>query len=592
MTSPFRALTHTSAASRDRLGAVLRHVTKAAALLVLLATALPSHSNGGQPQQQEMTTHDEPATFRATTNLVTVPVVVRDAKGHPIGDLKQEDFQLFDRSKPQVIVKFSVEKRDGAETVVPPQPSLPGVAVAALPIADSIPDRFVAYLFDDVHAGTNDLIMARDAAGRHMKTQLRPKDRAAIYTTSGQTMLDFTDDRDKLHETLFRLQPRPVALAMTRECPDLTYFWADRIRNQNDQEALGFALTEATGCGPPMAAGTMVRSAVARVIARYEQDSRVPLDVLRKAVQRMSVLPGQRTLVLVSPGFLLVETRFEESTIIDRAIRANVTINTLDVRGLATETPDLSKPPIQLAGGANASAYFSYRQRMDHEVFEAQSDVLAELADGTGGTFFHNNNDLDEGYRRVAGAPEYTYILGFSPQNLKFDGSLHSLKVALRNHASLDVEARRHYTAPRSISDPAEVAQEEIREALFSRDELHDFPVELHTEYFKSSSQSARLSLLAHIDLKTLKFRKEEGRNRDDFTVVAGLFDHNGNYVAGTQKNVDLRILDANLERWLNSGITVPASFVVKPGAYMLRLVVRDSTGQLMAAHNGVVEIP
>ena len=114
----------------------------------------------------------------------------------------------------------------------------------------------------------------------------------------------------------------------------------------------------------------------------------------------------------------------------------------------------------------------------------------------------------------------------------------------------------------------------------------------MHTEYFKSSSRSARLSLVAHIDLKTLKFRKEDGRNRDDLTVVAGLFDHNGNYIAGTQKNVDLRILDANLERWLTSGITVPASFEVKPGAYVLRLVVRDSTGPLMAAHNGVVEIP
>jgi hypothetical protein len=305
----------------------------------------------------------------------------------------------------------------------------------------------------------------------------------------------------------------------------------------------------------------------------------------------MSVLPGQRTLVLASPGFLLVETRLEESTIIDRAIHANVTINSLDVRGLATETPDLSKPPIQLAGGANASAYFSYRERMEHEIFEAQSDVLAELADGTGGAFYHNNNDLDEGFRRVAGAPEYTYVLGFSPQNLRFDGSLHALKVALHNHASLDVEARRNYSAPRSIADPAAVSQEEIREAMFSRDELQEFPVELHTEYFKSGSQSARLSLVARIDLRSLKFHKEEGRNRDDLTVAAGLFDHNGNYIAGTQKTVDLRIMDANLERWLNSGITVPASFEVKPGAYVLRLVVRDSTGQLMAAHNGVVEI-
>jgi len=136
------------------------------------------------------------------------------------------------------------------------------------------------------------------------------------------------------------------------------------------------------------------------------------------------------------------------------------------------------------------------------------------------------------------------------------------------------------------------MAKEEIREALFTRDELKGFPLELHTEYFKTGPQTARLSMVAHVDLKTLRFKKENGRNQDDLTLMAGLFDHNGNYISGTQKTVNLRLLDANLERWLWSGITVPASFEVKPGAYVLRLVVRDSSGPLLAAQNGVVEIP
>src|SRR5689334_20996226 len=57
----------------------------------------------------ETVTKEEPATFKARVNLVMVPVVVRDKKGRAIANLRQEDFQLFDRGKPQVISKFSLE---------------------------------------------------------------------------------------------------------------------------------------------------------------------------------------------------------------------------------------------------------------------------------------------------------------------------------------------------------------------------------------------------------------------------------------------------------------------------------------------------
>jgi VWFA-related protein len=555
-----------------------------------------------------MTTHEEPALFRTSTNLVLVPVVVRDSQGRPVGDLKQEDFQLFDRGKLQVITKFTIEKSDAKGNLVPAEPAPPaaagGMQITEPAPAVDIPERFVAYLFDDVHTKNNDLVMARDAADRHMKKTLGPRVRAAIYTTSGQNMLDFTDNQAQLHDALFHLMPHPIASSEAlRDCPDLTYFWADRIRNENDQEALNWAILEAEGClhlspdpinkGVAMAA---VRAAMAKVIARTEHSATVPLEVLRKTVQRMSTMPGQRAVVLASPGFLtLVGSKNEESTIIDRAIRASVVINALDVRGLATETPDPSKPSIELPLGAQSqmAQYQSYREKMDHEVFNARSDVMVDLSSGTGGTFYHNNNDLDTGFDRVAATPEYRYVLGFSPSMMKFDGSVHNLKVSLNpNPHHFELDARRNYSAPNSIADPAEVAKEEIREALFSRDEMHTFPVELHTEYFKTSAESARLSIVAHVDLKLLRFRKEEGRSRDEVTVTAGLFDHNGNFINGTQKNVDLRLMDANLDRWMRSGIRVPASFDVKPGAYVLRLVVRDSGGQLVATQNGVVEIP
>src|ERR1019366_656115 len=155
----------------------------------------------------EMATHDEPAMFKARVNLVMVPVVVRDRQGKAIGSFKQEDFQLFDKGKPQFIARFSVEKVAGrlnkaGAAAPPPSPDKPPGDQPAV----DLPDRFIAYLFDDVHMQFGDLARSRDAARRHIDNALLSTDRAAIYTTSGQTVQDFTDDRALLHEALAKLR--------------------------------------------------------------------------------------------------------------------------------------------------------------------------------------------------------------------------------------------------------------------------------------------------------------------------------------------------------------------------------------------------
>jgi hypothetical protein len=281
--------------------------------------------------------------------------------------------------------------------------------------------------------------------------------------------------------------------------------------------------------------------------------------------------------MFISPGFntLAPEYMQEKTDILERAIKANVIISTLDARGLYTDPAfDVSTR----GSGTSLTAAI------------ARADVLAELAAGTGGTFFQNSNDLDEGFRRLAAAPEYIYLLGFSPQNLKLDGSFHSLKVTLKNEAGVSIQARRGYYAPKHLEDEAENARQEIESALFSRDEILELPVEMHTQFFKAGDQTARIAVLAHLNLRLFKFQKVEGRNHNEVTLVYGLFDRNGNYSQGIKKVVELRLKDETLER-LGQGITVRTSFDVKPGTYLIRLVVRDAEGQKLTATNGAVDI-
>jgi VWFA-related protein len=541
-------------------------------------------------QTPEVASHDSQPTFTTRSNLVLVRVVVRDKQGRVNGTLQKEDFQLFDKGKPQAISKFSVEQSAGHKVTAPvsesPLEKSPGEL--APPVA---PDRYIAYVFDDLHLSFGDLAQARTAAERHLTESLTATSRAAIYTTSGHPLLDFTDDIAKLKDTLLRIQPGSTPTIISTGCPSISYYQADLIRNKNDPMALQAAALDAIGCAhltDMNSAQAMAQSEASRVVALGEQDSRISLRVLNDVVRRISAMPGQRSVVVVSPGFLVLDQRFDELEMIDRAIRANVTISSLDARGLYALVPggDASQ-----SGGSIGSSVLRMQYQTDSA--NAEGDVLGELADGTGGTWVHNTNDLAGGFRRIAAAPEYYYVLGFAPQNLKFDGSYHNLKVTLKNPTGLSLQARRGYFAPKHEVDAAQEAKREIEETLFSRDEWHDIPVELHTQFFKSSDVAAKLSILARIDVRQLRFRKADGRNVDMLTVVAGVFDRNGNYISAVEKTVDIHLKDESLVGGkLSSGITVRSAFDVAPGGYFIRVVVRDAEGQKMAALNGAVEIP
>jgi VWFA-related protein len=546
----------------------------------------------------ELSAHDQATTFKVNVKLVVVRAVVRDAQGHTVGNLHKEDFQVFDKGKPQTIAQFEVEQpgelaaRARQKSVENSEASTPVGESADKPSdpAHQIPERFIAYLFDDVHIAFGDLSQVRSAAERHFAT-LRPTDRAAIFTTSGQDALDYTDDRGKLHETLLKLRPRPITGGFNKECLDISYYQADLIINQNDFQAKAVALQEAAQCIPTMPGMPapnlipMVNATSARALDAGEHETRISLGVLNNVVQNISRMPGQRSIVLVSSGFIAPKLEYEYNAIIDRALRSQVVINALDARGLYTVMPfgDISAPPVHPPAGGKGL--------IEMAAASAQADLLSTLTNSTGGIFFHNSNDYDEGFRRVAETPEYSYVLAFAPQNLKLDGSFHSLKVTLKSQQKLTLQARRGYYAPKNFASPQEQAKQEIEEATFSQDEIHNLPVNLHTQFFKAGDEDAKLVVLAHVDVKHLHFHKVEGRNDNTLTCVSALFNRNGTFLQGMEKVVTLHLKDETLEHKLAAGLTLKTSFDVKPGSYLVRLVVRDAEGQSMSAENGTVEI-
>ena len=364
---------------------------------------------------------------------------------------------------------------------------------------------------------------------------------------------------------------------------------ADAIQNKNDQRALQIETAEAMACyhlTSQAPAQQLAQTAARQVLATSDHETRVSLSVLLNVIQRLSVLPGQRSILLASPGFFVPDDiRFDESQVMEKAVHANVVLSSLDARGLYTIDPlgDISQKAVNAQVSSQKVSY-------EYQNATAAADVLAELAHGTGGSFFQNNNDLVAGFKKLATTPDTIYILWFTPDNLKSDGSFHQLKIKLTTPGKLDLQSRRGYFAPKHLLSAEDTAKEEIRDQVFSREELRNGAVDLHTQFFKVSDTDTTLSVVAHVILKQVAYQKVDGRNRNDLTVVSALFDRNGNFVRAVEKTISLRLRDETLSKVPR--ITVKTDFDVPPGGYAVRLVVRDRNGQMMAAENSAVEIP
>ena len=207
------------------------------------------------------------------------------------------------------------------------------------------------------------------------------------------------------------------------------------------------------------------------------------------------------------------------------------------------------------------------------------------------GVFFHDRNDIDQGLLQAAAEPEVSYVLGFTPQNLKLDGKYHNLKVTLMSKQKWALQARHGYFAPRGESNPEAAAKEEIQQAVFSQEEMRELPIECQAQFFKGAD-GVHLSVVTHVGTEELKFRKVDERNQDTLTITTAIFDENGTMLTGLQRVLDLRLKDATLERVNKTGLNVKLSFDLQPGTFLVRTVVRDSEGAQMGAMNRGVVIP
>src|SRR5579863_298655 len=436
-----------------------------------------------------------PYTLRAQTTLVEVGVVARDQHGRAIAGLTQSDFKIYDQGRERPIAAFSVDTYTPAE--MPRSAAQNGNATSqgtiAPPPARAVhAPRYIALVFDDVHTSDGDLSDTRLAAERFVKEALQPDDRVGIFTTWADQTLDFTAEVSKLVASIEKLRAHPrMSENGLLPCPRITPYQAYLIVNM-DPVAMRAAIAESGQCfGAPAGSSAGVeaqlrpldREVQALAQQTWEQArivSQGTLDVIKRAVDHLAQMPGNRVLLLASAGFLAETLEYEQNRIIDHALRGGVVVNALDAKGLfaaaKVRSPDQVK---NLTSMPISTMMFEASTRSSQ--LQTLIAPIAYLAQSTGGLFFHDSNDLVLGFKELGAVPEVTYRLGFRPGEVP-DERYHKLKVKLMTPTSYLVQARPGYFASAKQSPPPITPQQKLDQELMAADTLAAFPVGVTVE--------------------------------------------------------------------------------------------------------------
>lgn len=527
----------------------------------------------------------EPPLIHVRVNVVEVRVVVRDEHGQPVPNLAREDFRLFDDGKPQTITNFTVERPEVrlslAAGIAPA-----GSAEAMMPT--SAPERFVAMVFDDTHLSAGELVFARNSATAFLDG-LEPWDRVGLYSISGSLKHDFTADKEELKKELAGLSSHFAMVSRSGDCPKVSYYMANQVDTYQDQGVFQMIVADALSCGygndPHMRqqAEMLARTAVDNAVALAQADNNQVYDQLLAIVKWMETKPGRRTVVFVSPGVLLTKNQTRLQRILEEANRREIVINTLDARGVY---------PAAGHSGESSGPQTPQVARLNSQEAVDQTELLVNLADGTGGTHYLSSNDIAGGLKQLGNEPGITYILTFSPTAAKADGTFHKLKVELTGKSHYQIEARNGYYDDKKEGDSKRQVEAEIQKALYAGNEVLDMPMDLKLAAVKNGTADAKLQIAVLLGIKNVPFRKEGDRNCNVLTTAVAIFDDNGNHVMNGEKSFDLRLSEPTYEDFLNMGMPMHAEYTVKPGKYLVRQLVREGAGGQMSVREGMVEIP
>jgi len=608
-------------------------------IFVLLAVLLLNpHVPAQTPAPSAPTSQDKPATgdevVRITTNLIQVDAIVTDKNGNLVTDLKPEDFEIQQDGRTQKITNFSFVSSASVNTkaaaaaatatgegarVDKSAPPLPPVLEKNL--RPEGVRRTIALVVDDLGLSLESIHFVRKALRKFVDEQMQPGDLVAVMRTVGGVgrLEQFTTDKRLLYAAIERIKWFPVGrgddVSSVGMLPNET---ADARSAASIRELLDFR-REALGVGT--------------------------LNAVKFVIRGLKDLPGRKLVVLLSESFVLTTAdgrsvlssgseRSQRMTaamndLIDQANRASTVIYTINAGGLQTlgltaadgrQTiiPELnlqtvgsgdSGGPPSVGPGVRAGVTQGEASLRNLDIlvnsrrnqyFESQY-VLDYLAEETGGLSIRNTNDISGGLGRMLDDQRGYYLLGYRPDDKTFEPGkdspkLHKLEVKVKR-PGLKVRSRNSFyglTSDEALSPAARTPAEQLRGALTSPFASGDINVRLTSLFGNEPQAGSFMRSIIHVDARDLEFKQAaDGARAATVELVAVTYDASGNLVDQITGSQTFNVRADAYERTLKDGFTSVLNVPVRrPGAYQLRVAVRDAASARLGSASQFVEVP
>ena len=412
---------------------IARLVCCAAVAAVLIDPIQPAPLHG-----QSQTSTTQAPTFRATTSLVEVDFVAFDGQGRFVPGLMPEDLVLYEDGKKQSIQNFYLVTHDA---------SLRTSAAAAT--ANGTPAerarRVFVVVFDESHLSHESLMRSQKGAETFIQTQIGPGDVGGVFVNGQMYRNRLTTDKNELLAAVKSSRPafenRQALLAPFREFPRIpTEIDAVRIeqgaREVVDQLGEQACLRDPFLCQQEGGVN-QVENLIQRKAKLYVRQARSltarTIQNLQYVVNGLSRLPGRKTVMFVTEGFFVEESRDILETVAGQAARAGTTIYSVDGRGL-------------ISTGSNADPDVTSAAMSRSTSFDTGEDAPFILTMGTGGLTLRHIDDVGRALNMIARDTSTYYVIGYQPANSTMDGTFR--KVELKAHVDgLNIRARKGYLA-------------------------------------------------------------------------------------------------------------------------------------------------
>ena len=575
--------------------------------LIVLFTAASFAQTSETPPPPPVAVDD---VVKISTSLIQINATVTDKKGNAVGNLKPEDFEIYQNGKRQKITnvtfvgvgKNSVQPENSAKPEKNADKKIP-IPVISETKSEQV-RRTIALVVDDFHLSGFSTYYAQKALKKFVDEQMQNGDLVAIVRVGGGigSLQQFTSDKRLLYAAIEKVRWHPPFGGLGAGATPFVPV------EQTDENGLGASDLENGQISSERRAQTIAIERRANQSAKDFTQNNSASDTINSLgfiIRGMRELPGRKSVIMMSDGFQLFSAATNENNynaekdaqlkkLADVANRSSVVVYTMDARGVQPTGPTAAD---DVPGDRTGSNFSSVIRNRINELFSTQEALIA-IAERTGGLAILNNNDFSDGFRQVLNDQSY-YQIAYQPDEDIFDPS----KLDFNN---LEIKVNRDNTKVRYSSGFFGIADETIEKPtiqtpyqqmaaiLISPFSANDITLNLNTVFRSDAKYGYFINSFLYISIKDLKFTEEpNGMKKSVFDLLAVTFGDNGVPVDAISKTYTINLKTENYQKLLSEGFIYNFTFPVKnSGAYQMRVAIRDHATEKLGSASQFIEVP